>query len=192
MRAIPHHLLNKTTISSTLNPTAFVKLKEMSFTKCGFDLFFALIVVLSPHLGGNSIDLQIYVNTLKIHDGEPVLSYYLQAMTMSEEIRLQKDVTRQTNRLIYRFIVSLFQLSSFTECLRPLITELQYFLRVPNHHLQKFPRTLASIYQLLFINRCAHTTITKASDYKHTLPQQVQYFYIPLPENPIAQSSHPR
>lgn len=51
-----HRLLNRTTISFTICPSVYVKLKMMSFTtKCGFDLFFDLIVQLNPYIGGRSI-----------------------------------------------------------------------------------------------------------------------------------------
>lgn len=101
--------LTKWKISLTICPSSFIKLKEISFTKCGFDPIFNLIGQLSPHIGDNLINLQTYVNTLKIHDGESVLPYYLCTVTISEIIFPQKDSTGQNNRLIYRFTASLFQ-----------------------------------------------------------------------------------
>ena len=72
--------------------------------------------------------MQQYVETLKIIDGEPVLEYYLRALRMSQEIQLQADNTGQNNRLIRRFVTQLFNIKSFTECMRPTMSQLQQFL----------------------------------------------------------------
>ena len=56
--------------------------------ECGFIIFFKIIKELSPQLGGEFRDLQEYVKTLRINDGEPVLEFYLRAVKMSQEINI--------------------------------------------------------------------------------------------------------
>ena len=69
--------------------------KTLAFFKCGFDLFITIVQTLSPQLGGVFCDLQDYVKSLKINDGEPVMEFYLRALQMSQEITLQQDKTGQ-------------------------------------------------------------------------------------------------
>ena len=75
-------------------------------------------------MGGEFRDLQEYVKTLKINDGEPVVEYYLRALQMSQEINIQGDQTGQHNRLMQRFIALLFAVPAFTECMREQMREI--------------------------------------------------------------------
>ena len=43
---------------------------------CGFQMLFEIITSMIPQLGDQYRDLQQYVDTLVIADGEPVLEYY--------------------------------------------------------------------------------------------------------------------
>ena len=87
-------------------------------------------------------DLQQYVDTLRIVDGEPFLELYLRALKMSEEIMLQQDKTGQHNRLIKRFVSLLFNVHPFTECMRPIMSAVTSFFKAPDNHLKDFPYTL--------------------------------------------------
>ena len=60
---------------------------------CGFQMLFEIITSMIPQLGGKYRDLQEYVDTLVIYDGEPILDYYLRVLTISQEIQTQKDKT---------------------------------------------------------------------------------------------------
>ena len=117
-RALLLHILNPHTIPQDKAPTAFQVVQENSLQKDGFCLFFKITVALSPQLGGDYRDLQYYVESLSVSDGEHVLDFYLRALTMMREIKLQNDSTGQGNRLIRRFIILLFNVKPFTECLR--------------------------------------------------------------------------
>ena len=64
-------------------PRASIIQQEHSMEECGFKLLFSFIKGLSPHLGGEFRDLQNYLSSLKINDGEPVLEFYLRALEMS-------------------------------------------------------------------------------------------------------------
>ena len=82
--------------------------------ECGFKILFTIVKELSPQLGGELRDLQDYVKSLKIIDGEPVMDYYLRALKMSQEIDIQRDQKGQHNRLIKIFISLLFAVPAFT------------------------------------------------------------------------------
>ena len=125
---------------------------------------------MSPQLGGQYRDLQAYVDTLVISEGEPVLYYYLRALKMSQEIRTQKDKTGQNNRLIRRFVTLLFQIKSFTECMRVTMTELTRFFRRPDNHFRDFPSDLQTIYKDDIIDRCAPSRITHTAKYNPPQP----------------------
>ena len=92
-----HHFKSKDTIKMQNAPTAFLALRENVLSSCGFKTLFDVIIKLSPQLGGNARDLEEYVKSLKISDGEPVLDYYSRALTMYNEIELQQDTTGQQN-----------------------------------------------------------------------------------------------
>ena len=109
--------------------------QETSMEECGFKSLFYIVKQLSPQLGGLFRDLQEYIHMLKIIDGEPVLDYYLRALQMSSEIKLQKDKTGQHNRLILRFVTQLFQVQAFTEYMRPVMREITQFFEDPDNHL---------------------------------------------------------
>ena len=54
-------------------------------------MLFDIITSMSPQLGGKYRDLQQYVGTLVISDGESALDFYLRAFKISQEIQTQKD-----------------------------------------------------------------------------------------------------
>ena len=90
-------------------------------TEFYFDLLFALFIKMSPQIGRYARDLEHYVMSLKISDGEPVLDYYLRTLRMFKEIQLQQDTTGQNNRLICRFVTQLFIYAPFMKCLCPVM-----------------------------------------------------------------------
>ena len=114
--------------------------------------------------------MQQFVETLKITDGEPVIEYYLRALRMSQEIQLQADNTGQNNRLIRQFVTQLFDIKPFTECMRPTMSQLQQFFRVPNNHLTQFPRQLKTIYEKDIKEKCAPLLITPNARYTPPTP----------------------
>ena len=59
---------------------------------------------MSPQLGGHARDLEIYVHSLKICDGEPLVDYYTKALHMYNKISIQNNQTGQKNKLILRCI----------------------------------------------------------------------------------------
>ena len=105
-------------------------------------MLFEIITSMIPQLGDQYRDLQEYVGILVISNGEPVLDYYLRVLKMSQEIQTQKDKIGQNNRLIRRFVTLLFQIKSFTECMRETMTQLTRFFRLPDNHLTKFTNDL--------------------------------------------------
>ena len=82
------HLLRGTTIKALQAPRVAIFLQEHSLQECGFTVLINIIKELSPQLGGAFRDLQEYVTSLKVIDGEPVLEYYLRALKMQQEIQL--------------------------------------------------------------------------------------------------------
>ena len=133
--------------------------------KCGSKLLFVIIKGLSPHLGSEFRDLQHYVSSLKINDGEPVFEFYLRALKMSQEISLQQDKTGQHNRLIRRFISFLFNVNAFTECTRARMAEITTFFRSPDNHLTQFSKNLQQIYVEDIKNNCAPALIANKAKY---------------------------
>ena len=148
-----------------------VKQQENSMTICGFQILFDLITSMSPQLGGKYRDLQQYVDTLVVSEGEPVLEFYLRALKMSQEIQTQKDKTGQNNRLTRRFVTLLFQIRSFTECTREVMTELTRLFRLPDNHFKELPYDLQMIYKNDIIDKCAPSMITQNAKYAPPNPQ---------------------
>ena len=109
------HLQNSKTIDIHHEPKATLLRRENLLEKCGFKLFIKLVSKLSPQLGGPACDLEVYVKTLKISNGEPVLDFYTMALIVSNKIKLQQDHTGQNNRLIRRFVHLLFHFHPFVE-----------------------------------------------------------------------------
>ena len=126
---------------------------------------------MSPQLGGYARDLEDFVKTLQISDGEPVLEYYLRALKMYKEIKLQRDGTGQDNRLIRRFVTLLFVYNPFMECLRPVMTLINAFFLRPNNHLQVLPIDLPEIYNSYIRDNCAPLTISRTAKYSLPSPQ---------------------
>ena len=170
-RTLLLHLQKQTTIPSNSAPATAIKQQENSMATCGFKMLFEIITSMSPQLGGQYRDLQQYVDTLVIADGEPVLEYYLRALKMSQEIQTQKDKTGQNNRLIRKFVTQLFQIKSFTECMRETMTSLSKFFRVPDNHFRDFPHNLQTIYKNDIIDKCAPSMITPNAKYIPIQPQ---------------------
>ena len=79
------HLQNSKTINNRYAPKATLLRHENLHEKCVFKLFIKLISKLSPQLGGPAFDLEEYVKTLKISDGEPFLEFYTGVLIMSNE-----------------------------------------------------------------------------------------------------------
>ena len=174
------HLMKQTTIPSNLAPLTSVKQQENSMETCGFEMLSKIIKAMSPQLGGQYRDLQEYVDTLNISEGEPVLDYYLRALKMSQEIQTQKDKTGQNNRLIKRFVTLLFQVKPFTECMRETMTQLTGFFRIPDNHLSEFPNDLQAIYTHDIIDKCAPSIITQNAKYNVPKPQIASMNATPL------------
>ena len=162
-KSLLNHLQSKATIPPRQAPRAALILQENALEQCGFSLFFTIIGKLSPQLGGHARDLEVYVNSLSISDGEPVLDYYIRALKMYKEISLQRDSTGKQNRLIRRFVSLLFQYKPFSECLRPVMTDIRKFFLLPDNHLQRFPINLPTIYQEHLCDKCAPHTISHNS-----------------------------
>ena len=101
---------------------------------------------------------------------------------MSQEIKTQKDKTGQNNRLTRRFITLLFQIKSFTECMREVMTEITRFFRYPDNHFNDFRYDLQTIYKNDIIDKCAPSMITQNA--KYSLPNpQIASMNAPLPNN---------
>ena len=147
--------------------------QETSMEEYGFKSLFYIVKQLSPQLGGLFRDLQEYIHMLKIIDGKPVLDYYLRALQMSSEIKLQKDKTGQHNRLILRFVTQLFQVQAFTECMRPVMREITQFFEDPDNHLITFSRDIKHIYEYDVKNNCAPMIISAKAKYKPTIQPQI-------------------
>ena len=92
------HILKLKTFPNNLAPLTYIKPQENLMKTCGFDMLFRIITAMRPELGGQYRDLQQYVDTINIADGE--LDYYLKALEMSEKIQTQNNKTCQNNRLI--------------------------------------------------------------------------------------------
>ena len=164
-----NHLKEKDTINTRLCPRASLVRQENALQRCGFEMLFKIVKKLSPQLGGHAKDLEPFVNSLKISEGEPVLEFYTRALRMSQEISLQQDETGQNNRLIRRFVHLLFGYSPFIECLRSVMTDLNAFFIRPGNHKQDFHLSLEDIYQNHICDKCAPKTISHKS--KYSLPQ---------------------
>ena len=170
-RTLLRHLHDKSTINTQKATSTALILQENNMVECGFDLLFMLVTKMSPQLGGYARDLELYVTSLKISDGEPVLDYYLRALRMFKEIQLQQDSTGQNNRLIRRFVTLLFTYAPFMECLRPVMTIINaHFLR-PNNHLSTISITLQNIYNHHLKEKCAPITISRSAKYSLPSPQ---------------------
>ena len=91
--------------------------------------------------------MQLYVDSLKILDGELVLDYFLRALKMSQESQLQADKTGQNNRLIQSFVTQVFNMKILTEFMRPKMAKVQQLFRTPDNHLRKILIKLQEIYE---------------------------------------------
>ena len=170
-RILLRHLRNAKTIPTQKAPATALILKENTLMSCGFYLLFEIVTKMSPQLGGHARDLETYVRSLQVFDGEPLLEYYMRALHMFAEIDIQKDQTGQSNKLIFRFVSTLFSYSPFSECLRPVMTDLNEFFLRPNNHLQVFHYSLPEIYQTHLKNKCAPQTISNNAKYELHTPQ---------------------
>ena len=83
-RTLLRHLHMQITVNQQKAPYIALIFQENSMTECGFGLFFSMILKMRPQLGGHVRDLEKYVMSLNISDGEPVLDYYLRALRMSK------------------------------------------------------------------------------------------------------------
>jgi len=89
---------------------------------------------------------------------------------MSQEIQAQKDKIGQNNRLIRRFVTLLFQIKSFTECMREMMTQLTRFFILPDNHLTKFHNGLQAIYTHDIIDKFTPLVITPNAKYNPPKP----------------------
>ena len=64
-RTLLRHLHMKITVNRQKAPFTALILQENSMTECRFDLFFSMILQISPQLGGYARDLEKYVMSLK-------------------------------------------------------------------------------------------------------------------------------
>ena len=87
------HLKKEETIQVSKSQNANTTLKENLMLDNGFQLLWTIVQNSSPQLGGDARDLQKYVTTLKINDGEALLEFYIRALEMLQEIEIQKDTT---------------------------------------------------------------------------------------------------
>ena len=60
---------------------------------------------------------------------------------------------------------SFFNVHSFTECMRPVMSEVTSFFKSPDNHLQDFPWTLQTIYETEIKDKCAPRTIASKAKY---------------------------
>ena len=134
-------------------------------------MLFDIITSMSPQLGGKYRDLQQYVDTLVVSDGEPVLDFYVRALKMSQEIQTQKDKTSQKYQLTRRSVTLLFQIKSFTKYMTDLMTDLARFFRRPDNHFKDFPYDQQKIYKDDIIDKCALSMITQNAKYNIPKPQ---------------------
>ena len=94
----------QTTFADYIVSKVSISQQEQSVEQSGFKIIYEIIKSLSPQLGGEYRDMQQYVETLKISDGETVREYYLRTLRISQEIQLQADNIGQTNQLIHQFV----------------------------------------------------------------------------------------
>lgn len=141
-RVLRDFLFNPSTIKQIESPNVYRTLLSNKLERDGFHLLWLIISKNSPQLGGHDRDLQEFVKTLEVHDGEDVTEFYERALIMSNEINLQEDKTGQHNRLIYRFVTLLSEFIDYKPLLRDVQKDLQRFFRQQDHHLLTFPQSL--------------------------------------------------
>ena len=90
-RTLLCHLQANTTINGESAPKTGLIFQKRSMMKCGFDFLFQIIINMSPQLRGYAQDIEEYEKILKVLDDEPVIDYYLRALQMCKEIKLQQD-----------------------------------------------------------------------------------------------------
>ena len=98
-------------------------------------------------MGGFARDLQAYVQTLEMIDGEPIIDFYLRATDMWNEIEIQQDKTGQANRLIFRFVTLLSEIYDFYHAFVDIRMDFEIFFRQQDNHLTAFPTSLKQIYE---------------------------------------------
>ena len=123
------HLKKEETIDASKSRTANTSLKENVMMDDGFKVLWTIVQNSSPQLGGDARDLQKYVTTLKLIDGEALLDFYIRALEMLQEIGIQKDTTGQHNRLIRRFITLLPSLAQYNQLLHKPVRIMNDFFR---------------------------------------------------------------
>ena len=96
---------------------------------------------------------------------EAVLDFYLPALKMMQEIKLQDDKTGQSNRLICWFVFLLFYMKSFTEYICPVMTEINVYFCVPNNRLKIFASELPTIYQVCLKDKCVLVMLSNNTKY---------------------------
>ena len=70
---------------------------------------------------------------------ENLVDYYLRALTIQNEIILQKDKTGKYNDLIKQFVNNLFILPFYTECLRTVYASIKIFYKDSDAWTKKIP-----------------------------------------------------
>ena len=127
------HLKKEEMIEVSKSQNANTALKENVMLDDGFKLLWAIVQNSSPQLGGDAHDLQRYVMSLALHDGEALLDFYIRTLQMLQEIKLQQDMTGQHNRLIRRFVSLLSSVEQYKQSLHKPVRVLNEFFREPNN-----------------------------------------------------------
>ena len=75
-----------------------------------------------------------------------LVDYYIRALTIQNEIILQKDKTGKYNDLIKQFVNNLFILPTYTEYLRTVYASIKIFYKDPDTCTKKSLNDLTTIY----------------------------------------------
>ena len=90
-----------------------------------------------------------------------MVNYYLRALKIENEIKLQEDRTGNNNNLKHRFVHLLFVIPNYTKCLQPVFSALKLFYHNPDSWTKPFPITIDIIYNGHLLDKGAPTTVPK-------------------------------
>ena len=172
-RVIKEFIASSGTIEMSKAPKAYETLVTNKLERDGFQLLWILISKGSPQLGGFARDLQAYVQTLEMIDGEPIIDFYLRATDMWNEIEIQQDKTGQANRLIFRFVTLLSEIYDFYHAFVDIRMDFEIFFCQQDNHLTAFPTSLKQIYENQIVAKKLPDKIDFSMKYrKQQLPHQ--------------------
>lgn len=106
-QALLLYLLNNETIN--ISCTKLKQVREIRNNKtCGFNLLFAILAVIFPHLGAPCLDVVEIISTLKIHPQDTLSTFYSKTVAIQNKLTVSRNSVPATS-LTKRFLAGFEQ-----------------------------------------------------------------------------------